>query len=74
MNVNIYRGKHKGPIFTTSWAGFIANPIEYVLSKKINKTYETSADIHLLAFIEMQQMLPKQVWLNKTIRFLNNNF
>ncbi|CAB1055350.1 hypothetical protein D1BOALGB6SA_83 [Olavius sp. associated proteobacterium Delta 1] len=77
-----YRGKFRwitisrgvnGPIFDTVPAMSIGDSTTSVIESKINKNYLTEYPLHLLAYIDLNPMLPDHIWLPKIEKFLANN-
>jgi hypothetical protein len=68
--IHIVRGGFQGPLFDINSAGFLADPSIEVIGKKFGKSYETANPIELLAYFELQPVLPENIWLPVLTQFV----
>jgi hypothetical protein len=59
----IHRGCFIGPMFDAPSVVRVGNPTVEAIHSKMTKTYKTSHELSLLAYIETNPMFPDDVWL-----------
>ncbi len=71
--IHIGRGNFRGPLFDVEAAGTLGNPIVGTVSGKLQKPYQTSAPLELLAYYELQPELPQNTWVLGFRTFVHEN-
>jgi len=51
----------------------IGDPSLAAIEMKLSKVYRTNFPIHLLAFIDLNPMLPDRIWLSNASDYIRNN-
>jgi hypothetical protein len=69
-SISISRGNFVGPIFDPDSVGCIGDPTIDVIKRKFIKTYETKSPIELLAYIDVNPMMPDSIWIDNLRKFL----
>ncbi len=69
IRITVRRGQFVGPCFDVEAGGFFADPTIYRITQKFKKKYSSSAPIELLAYYELQPVLPESIWLPKLQTF-----
>jgi hypothetical protein len=69
-SVSISRGKLNGPIFNPESVGGIGDPTVPKIQQKFTKEYRTQYPIELLAYIDVNPMLPNDIWLESLQEFI----
>lgn len=61
-SITISRGEFHGPQFDVEAVSFIGDPTVQRIRSKWRKSYSTSRPIELLAFYELQPLMPVDIW------------
>jgi len=67
----VNRGKFSGPLFDIQSAVWVGDPTVDSIRTKLEKIYETSHPVSLLAYIETNPMYPDDVWQTDLDNFLS---
>ncbi len=71
--INVSRGKFIGPCFDVEAVGSFADPAIERISTKFKKNYRTLYPAELLAYYELQPVLPKSTWLPRVQEYVRQN-
>ncbi len=71
-SVCVARGRFTGPIFDSPTGGFVGDPTTRLIQQKFSKTYLTDHPRQLLAYIDLNPMLPEAVWRGNLVEFLDD--
>ena len=70
--ITISRGVN-GPIFDDVPVSTIGDPSATEIKTKFSKQYSTNHPLHLLAFIDLNPMLPDHIWLPNVLEYTERN-
>lgn len=71
--VSIGRGAFIGPCFDVAAVGSFADPTIERISTKFKKKYKTSYPVELLAYYELQPVLPESTWMPGVQEYVRQN-
>jgi hypothetical protein len=69
----ISRGDFSGPLFDVDAGGAFDDPTLEQISKKFEKKYVSSTPVELLAYYELQPVLPEDFWLPQLRAFMTQH-
>jgi hypothetical protein len=72
-SINISRGEFTGPCFDVEAAGSFADPTIERLATKLTKNYRTLHPVELLAYYELQPVLPESTWVPRVQEYVRQN-
>jgi hypothetical protein len=70
--ITVSRGIN-GPIFDDVPASVIGDPTVDSIKSKFSKNYQTIYPLHLLAYIDVNPMLPDHIWQSNASKYIENN-
>jgi len=71
--IRISRGHFSGPLFDSAAGGSIGDPTVSTIYSKFKKTYNSDHSVHLLAYIDLNPMVPEDMWLPSVAEFVKTS-
>jgi len=71
--ITIYRGCFIGPMFNRSNAMHISSGVFEALKSKFRKNYDCSYPVELVVHSDTRPLLPVQLWMKKTSKYIEDN-
>lgn len=72
-DVNVSRGEFIGPCFDVEAVGSFADPTIERIATKFRKNYRTPYPVELLAYYELQPVLPESTWVPRVQEYVRQN-
>ena len=62
QQIRVKKATLNGPVFDVPISGWLSDPTEMAITKKLKKQYETTAPLELLAYVEWDLLPPPGAW------------
>ena len=71
--INVKRCRFERPIFDLPPGGLFGDTVTSAIDSKFQKRYESEHSIHLLAYIELNPMPPKDIWISSVKEYVKGS-